>query len=111
MDTLASYQATIKAVLSEQAQYQPSHGTIEPMLLFDDTNSQYQLLFTGWDRTGRVHGTAVHIRLHNGKIWIEHDGTEEGVATALVAAGIPKDAIVLAWMPERDRAHTEFAVA
>lgn len=47
----------------------------------------------------------IHLRLHDGKVYIERDGTEEGVATTLLAAGIPKEAIVLAFYPERKRAH------
>jgi XisI protein. len=41
--------------------------------------------------TGCVkHGAIVHIRLIDGKIWIQYDGTEEGVATELLEAGVPK---------------------
>jgi len=46
-----------------------------------------------------------------GKIWIERDGTEEGVAEEFIRAGGPREDIVLAfYRPERRRI-TEFAVA
>ena len=44
------------------------------------------------------------------KIWIQRDGIEEGMATDLLNAGIPKDKIVLAFQPEYIRPLTEFAV-
>ena len=43
------------------------------------------------------------------KLWIQHDGTEEGVALDLVAAGIPKEQIVLGFRPLSERKYTEFA--
>ncbi|MBV7334508.1 XisI protein [Chloroflexi bacterium TSY] len=46
-----------------------------------------------------------------GKIWIEIDWTEEGIATELVAAGVPKEDIVLAFHHPSMRQYTEFAVA
>ena len=64
----------------------------------------------GWSNDWRTHGTVIHIRLHNGKIWIEHDGTEEGVAQTLLDAGVPKEDIVLAFHPEWKRKWTDFAV-
>lgn len=53
----------------------------------------------------------LHLRLHNGKVWIEHDGTAEGVAYALIEAGIPKEDIALAFHPPEKRPFTGFAVA
>ncbi len=111
MDKLAQYRTIIKRILQEQAQYKPAHGEIEPMLVFDETHDQYQLLFLGWDMPRRVHSIIVHMRLHNGKIWLEYDGTDAHIARQLVAAGVPKEDIVLAFHPPETRPYTEFAVA
>ena len=46
-----------------------------------------------------------------GKVWIERDNTEDGVAPELVQAGIPKSQIVLAFRSPEVRKHTEYAVA
>lgn len=54
--------------------------------------------------------TDIHLQIINGKIWIQRDGTEDGIATDLLAAGIPKEQIVLAFKPEHIRPYTEFAV-
>ena len=49
--------------------------------------------------------------IRNGKIWIQHDGTQEGVAEELVTAGIPRQQIVLGFHPPKLRKHTEYAPA
>lgn len=53
----------------------------------------------------------MHVRLRNGKIWIEEDGTEDGFASHLLEAGVPKSDIVLAFHAPWERQYTEFAVA
>lgn len=111
MERIASYRSLIKQLLQEQTQYQPAHGEIEVMVVFDETHDHYQLLALGWDVPRRVHSILVHLRLHHDKIWIEYDGTEAHIAQQLVAAGVPKDDIVLAFHPPDVRPYTEFAVA
>ncbi len=37
--------------------------------------------------------------IKDGKIWIQHDGTEIGVANELVEMGVPNEDIVLAYHP------------
>jgi len=49
--------------------------------------------------------------LHNNKIYIEEDLTEDGIATNLLVAGVPREDIVLAFHPPEMRPYTEFAVA
>jgi hypothetical protein len=53
----------------------------------------------------------LHIDIINHKLWIQHDGTEEGIALELVAAGIPKEQIVLGFRSLEARKHTEFAIS
>ena len=67
-------------------------------------------LYVGRDNFKRVHGALLDLDIIDGKIWIQRDGTEDGIATDLLAAGIPKDKIVLAFYSEEIRQHSEFAV-
>ena len=110
MDKLSNYRTIIKDILREDAKFKPGHGEIEPFLVFDDEQGSYQLMYIGWDRHRRVHSSIIHLRLRNDKIWIEYDGTQEGVASALLAAGIAKSEIVLAFHSPWKRRFTEFAV-
>ncbi|MCB0087715.1 MAG: XisI protein [Caldilineaceae bacterium] len=101
----------MKRILSEHAEQAPSAENVETLPLFDDTHDNYAVFDLGWDRMGRVHAVFLHVRLLNGKVWIEQDGTEDGVADELLAAGIPKEDIVLGFYRPERRAITEFAVA
>ena len=66
---------------------------------------------SGWSNSYRIHGSAIHIDIRDGKIWIQHDGTEAGVANPLVEAGIPHDKIVLAFQAPNLRQYSDFAVS
>ena len=71
----------------------------------------YQLMNVGWHGQHRIHGCVLHVDIKGGKIWIQHDGTEEGIANRLVAAGVPRDDIVLAFHSPFKRRFTDFAVS
>jgi hypothetical protein len=57
-----------------------------------------------------VHSTLIHVEVIDGKLWIQHDQTEQGVAPELVAAGVRRDRIVLGFKSPARRAITEYAV-
>ena len=111
MDKLEQYRQIVIRTLSHQAEFSPSHGQIETIPIFDEKTDNYLVLDVGWDQPGRVYAVILHLALRNGKVWIEVDGTEEGIAQELLAAGIPKQDIVLAFYRPERRKLTEFAVA
>ena len=51
------------------------------------------------------------VELKDGKLWIQHDGTEEGIANRLVENGVPKEHIVLAFHAPYKRPYTGYAAA
>ena len=83
----------------------------ETVAVLDDANDHYLIHTIGWEDTHRVWNTTLYVRIRDGKYWIEIDWTEEGIATELLAAGVPKEDIVLAFHHPSIRPHTEFAVA
>ena len=111
MAKLEDYRKNQLAVIQKHAQYKPSHGEIEPLLLCDTVTDNYLLLDTGWDGTGRVHAVVFHLRIVGEKIWIESDGTERGIALELLELGIPQEDIVLGFIPPHRRHLTDFSVA
>jgi hypothetical protein len=111
IDTRISYQTAIKNILSEYAKYTPAYGDIASRVSFDDEHGSYALLQVGWDGDEYVHGAVIHSDLIGDQIWVQYDGTEEGVATELVAAGVPKDAMVLGFRSPEVRQFTGFAVS
>ncbi len=109
MDTLMHYRHHIQQLLDEYGTYKPSYGEVEVEHIVDPIHDHYQLMTVGWNGQQRIHGCLVHIDIKNGKIWIQHDGTEEGIANRLVEAGIPKEDVVLAFHAPYKRHFTEFA--
>lgn len=80
-------------------------------VVLDQDNDHYELMYAGWNGKYRIHGSVLHIDIRNEKVWIQQDGTEEGIAEELVKAGIPRERIVLGFKPPEIRPHTDFAVA
>lgn len=109
MDKSDEYRLTVRQILRKHAELAPSHGQIESIPVFDDRNDHYLLIDYGWDRTGRVYTVVVHVRLKSGKIWIERDGMEDGLAEELVQAGVRREDIVLAFYRPARRQITEYA--
>lgn len=111
MDTLTFYQDTVEKILKEQAAIPYSYGEIKQYVIIDADRTHFLLFNEGWDGRKRVHGCVTHVELRDGKIWIHYDGVEDGITQELIAAGIPKDQIVLAFHPPHLRQHTGYAVA
>ena len=110
MDSLEGYRPIIERTLTEYASVPYAHGDVLTEPVFDRDRDRYLLVNVGWRDDERVHGALVHIELIGDKVWIQHDGTENGIANDLVAAGVPRDHIVLGFRPARVRAYTGFAV-
>jgi hypothetical protein len=109
MERIASYRLVLEQSVARLAASPPGHGAIETLALCDREQDQYQVLQFGWDGDRRIFTVLVHAHLRAGRIWIERDGTAEGLAAQLVAAGVPAEAIVLAFYPAWKRAFTDFA--
>jgi hypothetical protein len=73
---------------------------VEIQKITDDTNGHYLLYSVGWQGSDWVYGSFVHIDVRdNGRIWLQHDGTDLNIADELVARGIPKSNIVVGFQP------------
>jgi hypothetical protein len=111
MDNLTQYRTIIRELIQRYAQYRSARGEVQIETVFDEANDHYELIYAGWNGPYRIHGSVLHLDIRQGKIWIQHDGTEEGIAEELVKAGVPRERIVLAFKPPEIRPHTGFAVA
>ncbi len=61
--------------------------------------------------TGWVHAVVFHLRIIDGKICIEGDGTERGITGELLELGVGKDDIILGFIRPEYRQVTDFFVA
>lgn len=111
MEDLTRYREIIRRIITEFAQFKPARGDVEIETIFDESNDHYELMYSGWNGPYRIHGSVLHLDIRGGKVWIQHDGTEEGIASRLLEAGIPHNQIVLAFKPPEIRPFTDFAVA
>lgn len=90
----------------------------QTQLVIDEKSDRYLLIELGWqsDRSAsqsvrRIYGTLLHLDIINHKIWIQQDGTEDGIASELVALGISKQQIVLGFKSEQRQHITEFVLS
>jgi len=111
MGKIDRYREHIQEVIRQHSRHQPAYGEVELQTIFDTERDHYQLVHAGWRNNRRMYGCLMHIDIKDGKIWIQYDGTEIGVANELVERGVPKEDIVLAYHPPYKRPYTEFAIA
>jgi hypothetical protein len=112
MDTQLKYRDIIKSVLQSHADYRTTLSDgYTSQVLFDEERGQYLVLDLGWNGDQYLHSTPIHLSLMDHKIWVQCDDTEEGVSTELLAAGVPREDIVLGFRHPKVRQHTGFAVA
>jgi XisI protein len=111
MDQLNLYRQLIQESLTERAKLRSPSDLIKTQTIFDREGDHYQLVNLGWkDSSTRIYGCALHVDIINGKIWVQHDGTEDAIADQLADKGVPKQDIVLAYQAPHVRQYTEFAV-
>jgi XisI protein len=105
------YRQYIKHLLSERqkrASMSRKYEEYEVQTIFDEQQDHHQLLYVGWRGNKRDFGCILHLDIKDGKIWIQHDGTEVGIANQLVEMGVPKQDIILAFHEPYIRQFTEF---
>lgn len=105
------WRALIERTLTEQVRIPVSHGDIKLYTVFDREGDHYLVMAVGWDGTQRVHAPLLHVDILDGKLWIQHDGTETGIASEFVAAGVPRSSIVLAFKHPSRRKFSDYAAA
>src|SRR5438270_11335794 len=110
MDQLDRYREIVRRLIEEYSSYKPAYGDIRTEAVVDREHDHYEVMQVGWDKHRRVHGSIIHIDIRDGKVWIEHNGTDKRIGEELVAAGIPRQDIVLGFQPPDLRPHTEYGV-
>ncbi len=109
MEKVETYRKCLKKIIQQFGDELPSSENVETQYIFDTVHDHYQLFQVGWEKYEWIHGCIFHFDIKNGKIWIQHDGTEIGVANELVKLGIPKEDIVLGFQAPYKRKYTDFA--
>ncbi len=110
MDKLNKYREIIKQLLSEYAELGNSNQDIETQIIFDTEHDHYQLMNVGWRNDRRIYGCFLHLDIKDGKVWLQHNGTEYEIGEELANLGIPKQDIVIGFHSPYKRKFTEYAV-
>ncbi|MFM9962970.1 MAG: XisI protein [Planctomycetaceae bacterium] len=111
MDAIDRYRDIIESCLLEYTKPPYVHDEIDKEAVFDRSRDRYIVTTIGWDKRKRIHSCLLHIDLIDGKVWIQRDDTESGIAYDLLRAGIPKEDLVIGFRPADVRPFIEFANA
>lgn len=98
-------------VLQDYLEFLGNDPESKIQLVIDESQDHYLLIEIGWHQNKRIYGTLIHLDIINEKIWIQQDGTEEGIAYELTNLGISPQQIVLAYKTVERRKITDFAVS
>ncbi|MDY6782103.1 MAG: XisI protein [Cyanobacteriota bacterium] len=106
MEELEQYRNYIQELLTDRAA-RKWDDDFQVQTIFDPVRDRYQLVFVGWNEAERIYGVVLHLDIIDGKIWVQQDGTEVGIANQLVELGVPRSRIVLGYDPPFVRGDTE----
>ena len=106
MDRLAEYRTQVQALLRRYASEDTGSNDVEVQLLFDTERDHYQWMNIGWEGFNRIYRSIVHFDIKDGKVWLQQNLTDENPAEDLVAAGLPREDIILGLQPPYKRHYT-----
>ncbi len=113
MDQHLVFKQAILSVFEAYADYLRGgrQSSVDYHTVADEKNDRYQLTAVGWEHNTRIFYVIFEADIIGGKIWIQADNTEDGLAALLEEKGIAKHDMVLAYFPDYHRKYTEYAVA
>lgn len=105
-----NYEVCVKNLLKAYEKQNTPHSKVE--LIFDDARKRYLVLRVGWFEEKRLHLCLVHIDLVADKVIIQANNTEDLIASELETLGIPREKIVLGFLPPhlQDEAKPQSAI-
>jgi hypothetical protein len=110
MDRIDQYRNILHQLLSEHALIMSKSDCITSTVIVSEDRNHFMVINEGWEGKRRIHSLVFHAETRGSKLWIHHDGIDRGIVEDLVAAGIPKESIVLAFHSPEIRPHTGYAV-
>ena len=105
------YRRVLQETIERHAQMATEPPQPESFVICDTVHDHYLLMDVGWEANKRAHYIVIHLRLKDGKVHIEEDGIEYGIAYDLIDAGIPAEDIMVAVDNPQPRPLSELAAA
>lgn len=111
-NTLNQHQQALYQILQAYCKMlnHANDGTTSKVIVSND-DTRYLVITEGWSGRKRIHALVFDAEIRDDKIWLHHDGLDHGITPELIAAGISKDYIVLAFHPPHVREHTGYALS
>ena len=107
MDKINRYKKIVRTLVEEIVALVPNdEDGIENQLITDDEHGHYIYSGVGWEKnvTKWFYANFIHVDVkRDGKVWIQHDGTDLRVAKRLVTEGIEQSDIVIGFHPPQSR--------
>ena len=92
---LDHHRQLLQQIIRQHAAMKLGDRQLESLAICDPTNDNFLLMDVGYDQAGRADDVIIHLRLRaDGKVLIEYDGIEYGIARDLLDAGIAPDDIL-----------------
>jgi XisI protein len=113
MGKVETYKAIVRKIVDDVGMIGARPDSpIQTQIIQDDPKGHYLLFSNGWRGDNRVYGCYLHIDVkEDGKVWLQHDGTDLIIGEMLLEAGVEKTDLVLGFHAPFVRADTGFAVA
>ncbi|MEB3343242.1 XisI protein [Okeania sp.] len=105
-----NYSELVQKILTESFLGEDISPDTEVEVVFDTVRDRYLVVNLGGDAHKRVYGTTVHVDIKDGKIWVQQDCSDIGIADELLEAGVPKTDIVFSFQSAYRRQFSGFAV-
>lgn len=100
--SLTQLQTLIENVLCESQRFYERSG-VRVTASFDRNRNQFLLIEEGWEGYKRIHFPLAHLEIQENLIYIQRDGTHDGLALDLLRAGVPAEKLVLAFKHPSER--------
>jgi hypothetical protein len=111
LEKVTHYKKLAHKVLMDIVAFTKATENPEMMVVIDFEHGHFMLVSDRWEKHSRYYGPLIHIEVKNdAKVWLRYDGTNLEVGNDLLAAGIPKEVLVVGFHAPDMRKYTEYAV-
>lgn len=111
VDKLNRYRQILQKVVEHHAAMPAEPQHIESLPICDPIHGDYLLMDVDRSPKGGPGEVVFHLRLKNGKVQVERDGIEDGIAQDLIEAGIQPEDIVFTFYSNESEPYSEKAAA
>jgi len=111
MDKIENYKIQIAEEFKYQVSKRVSNTPDTQMRLYVGEDKNHFILFNiGWQEKRYIHTLFFNVEIIGDKVWVHEDNTDIDIAECLIKRGIPKEDIVLGFVPKYARDIEGFAV-